>query len=111
MTLGIRIAKAAVLLLLAAVVGAATAPVAGAATPSCGASCANFFSTFSATTSVPGFVVDDPTGSQAAGAPLTLFRTNNADPTRTSPSRRLSPCPTTSWQGSWLREWMTITGT
>ncbi len=74
------IAAAATLTLVGGVstVGALTAATAGAATPSCGATCFNFFSLdFGAT---PNFVVDVFRQGAKVGQPVILFKASNSDP-------------------------------
>jgi hypothetical protein len=74
------IAAAATLTLVGGVstVGALTAATAGAATPSCGASCFDFFSRdFGAT---PNFVVDVFRQGAKVGQPIILFKASNSDP-------------------------------
>jgi YVTN family beta-propeller protein len=66
-------------MLLMGGLGAATAPVAGAATPACGPSCISLFSAFYGTASAPGFVLDDPTGSQTTGTPVVLGSASSVD--------------------------------
>lgn len=77
-----RLKNIAAAIALAAVplAGLATAGTASAATPSCGSSCIDVFSKNFGSFSHPQFVMDVYKQSQAAGTPVILFRTSNADP-------------------------------
>jgi hypothetical protein len=76
------LATAATLTLLggAGVAAAATAGAASAATPSCGAGCIDVFSHQFGTFADPQFVMDSYKQGDAAGTPVILFRTSDADP-------------------------------
>jgi len=76
------LAAAAALTLTSGVgaVGAMTAGVANAATPSCGNSCINFFVQTFSTHHTPAFVMDVYKQGQKVGQPIILFRTSNSDP-------------------------------
>jgi hypothetical protein len=64
----------------AAVPATAAALPAMAATPSCGTSCVDVFSSNFGTSTHPGFVLDAFKQGQKAGTPVILFRTSNTDP-------------------------------
>jgi hypothetical protein len=63
-----------------AAAGALTEGTADAATPSCGTGCVDVFSHMLGTHRSPNFVLDVKQGREAAGTPIILWRTSNADP-------------------------------
>jgi hypothetical protein len=64
----------------AGAMGALTAGAAGAATPSCGDSCVEFFSAEFSNNGFPNFVLDTLRQGEKVGQPQILFRTSNTDP-------------------------------
>jgi hypothetical protein len=64
----------------AGVAALATAGAANAASPSCGGGCIDVFSHQFGTFANPQFVMDSYKQGDAAGTPVILFRTSNADP-------------------------------
>jgi hypothetical protein len=75
-------AAAATLTLVGGVsaMGALTAGTASAATPSCGATCVDFFSAEFDNNGFPNFVLDTLRQGEKVGQPQILFRTSNTDP-------------------------------
>ncbi|MGH2874023.1 MAG: putative Ig domain-containing protein [Solirubrobacteraceae bacterium] len=76
----IRIARAAASLVLLGGFGAALAPTANAATPSCGASCADLFSSLYGTSAAPAFILDVLNQGDAVGQPIILGTASNSNP-------------------------------
>lgn len=75
-----KVFAAAATLTLVGGVSAIGALTAGAATPSCGPTCADVFSRDFGTHKTPGFVLDIFQRGATVGKPVILFKTSNSDP-------------------------------
>jgi len=80
MSIKSKVVAAAAALTLTGGIGLAGMIPASAATPSCGSSCADFFSLVFGSHHHPNFVVDVFKQAQRTGQPIILFRTSNSDP-------------------------------